>query len=661
MLAPRLAHGACLAVVRDGAVQPLEPHRARASADHLAQRIAAIEPPVSHQLEPHAASLRGMSKLRLARPLQQRPRIGVDEVGIDQMREAVVVGCHMPFALHVLSPQRVAILVDCAAWRVVFDPDVVETLRSCLEADPHDRAFGIEQARRVKPKQARLERVAVAPNGHCLGHQPTSRRHAAIPEGRRWGHGPCDLDRASSIDRLGWIPESTFWATTQTIEAGLKLAAELDRLAVIQNEPNLRSIADCIRLACLPTPTDSMYFGEYRRVGKALVQTLQATARYLRQDLCCQLERFTFGWAALPACTHLLVEGAPAAASAALLGDLMVRHQVAAAEARAEARVRAARKAVEEETRSKREAEERVTAAGQQSEEETVPDHHVVVARLSVEEMKSPKLKEILGPLRDVINTALPLVEVRSLHEVRRALAFEFPYAADVIDFTLADLVGRVTVHIRPLILVGEPGGGKSRFARRLGEILGLSVWREDASLADGAVFGGTARRWYSAEPCHPFLAVARGKTANPLVLIDEIEKAATRNDYGRLWDSLLGFLEPETAARYMDPALQTNLDLSKVSYVATANSLDPLPAPIRDRFRVVSFRKPTAKDLDALLPAVISDLARERGLDQVWVPPLSGIEREVVAKYWHGGSVRRLRRIVEAILRERDINASRN
>jgi ATP-dependent Lon protease len=190
---------------------------------------------------------------------------------------------------------------------------------------------------------------------------------------------------------------------------------------------------------------------------------------------------------------------------------------------------------------------------------------------------------------------------------------------------------------------------------------LGVSVWREDASRSDGAVFGGTDRRWYSAEPCHAFLAIAQGKIANPLVLIDEIEKAGTRSDYGRLWDCLLGFLEPETNARYPDPALQTNLDLSQVSYVATANSLDPLPSPIRDRFRVARFHKPTADDLDALLPAVIADLARERGLDQSWVPPLDGLERCAVAQHWRGGSVRRLRRVVEAILRERDINAPRN
>ena len=144
-------------------------------------------------------------------------------------------------------------------------------------------------------------------------------------------------------------------------------------------------------------------------------------------------------------------------------------------------------------------------------------------------------------------------------------------------------------------------------------------------------------------------------------MLIDEIEKAGTRSDYGRFWDCLLGFLEPETNTRYPDPALQATLDLSHISYVATANSLDPLPSPIRDRFRVVSFPKPNAHDLDALLPAVIADLAKERGLHQDWVPPLDGVERAAVAQHWRGGSLRRLRRIVETVLRTRDISASRN
>jgi hypothetical protein len=454
------------------------------------------------------------------------------------------------------------------------------------------------------------------------------------------------------------LPLNAAWAAGLSVDAGLALATELDRRAVTQNEPILRSLADCVRLLCLPIPREVTYFEEHRRVGKALLQAFHKVDDSDEQ-LRCDLEQFAFGWAALPVCTDLLPQHQPAAVNAAVLGKRMAEHRISAAKAAI------LRRAKEQEARRKeREAEEKAAEAPQQVSSpaaEAIPNHHLVVARLSNEEMKNPKLKDVLGPLKSVVNAALPLVEVPPLHQVRNALMFEFPYAIDVIDFALADLVGRTTIRLRPLLLVGNPGGGKSRFARRMAESLGLSVWREDASRSDGAVFGGTDRRWYSAEPCHPFLAIAQGKIANPLVLIDELEKAGTRSDYGRLWDCLLGFLEPETNIRYPDPALQTNLDLSQVSYVATANSLDPLPSPIRDRFRVVTFPKPAADDLDALLPGVVADLARERGLDRSWVPPLDGAEHAAVAQHWRGGSVRRLRRIVEAVLRERDVRAARN
>jgi ATP-dependent Lon protease len=74
-----------------------------------------------------------------------------------------------------------------------------------------------------------------------------------------------------------------------------------------------------------------------------------------------------------------------------------------------------------------------------------------------------------------------------------------------------------------------------------------------------------------------------------------------------------------------------------------------------------VTFPKPTADHLDALLPGVIAGLAKERGLDTAWLPPLDGDERAAVAMSWRGGSVRRLRRIVEAILRQRDLSAASN
>jgi len=452
------------------------------------------------------------------------------------------------------------------------------------------------------------------------------------------------------------LPLNAAWAKGFDAGTGVLLACELDHRAVIGNEPNLRSLADCVRLLCLPAPLDAAHFEEYRRVGKALIQSFRRVARDLEEQLRCDLEAFVFAWAALPACTDLVTRSIRASVNATILAPLMAKHRVDAAEAAIWRRVEQNNERAEEEKAKAAESAREISAAS-----ETVSGHSFVVVRLSESEMKNTKLKEIIVPFKSIINEALPLVEAPPLQEVRKKLLLEFPYAADVVDFALSDLVGRSTVRLRPMLIVGDPGAGKSRFVRRLGEALSVSVWRTDASQADGAVFGGTSRRWQSAEPCHPFLAIAQAKIANPLVLIDEIEKAATRTDYGRLWDCLLAFIEPETSARYPDPALLSILDLSQVSYVATANRLDPLPSPLRDRFRVVTFPKPTAKDLDSLLPPVIDDLARERGIDRAWLTPLDGVECAAIAKAWRGGSVRRLRRLVEGVLRDRDAHSTKN
>jgi ATP-dependent Lon protease len=207
------------------------------------------------------------------------------------------------------------------------------------------------------------------------------------------------------------------------------------------------------------------------------------------------------------------------------------------------------------------------------------------------------------------------------------------------------------------------PGGGKSLFVRRVAQVLNVFCARTDASRSDGTVFSGTDRRWNSTEPCHPLLAIARAGHANPLVLIDELEKAGagTRSDFGRFWDCLLGFLETETSKRYPDPALQNSVDVSHVSYLATANSVTGLPTPLLDRLRVLEFPRPSAQHLDALLESVVADLARQRGLEPVWIAPLNGEEREAIASAWPGGSVRQLRRLIEIVLRDRDANATKN
>ncbi|MEH2473337.1 ATP-dependent Lon protease [Nitrobacteraceae bacterium AZCC 2161] len=458
------------------------------------------------------------------------------------------------------------------------------------------------------------------------------------------------------------LPELAIWIVHPDLDTALALAAALDQRAVCADQPDLRSLADSVRLVALPMPRDLRKLREHQRLAKALLLANEHLPVRTDAEVAANIEAFCWAFAALPVARELIPSFV---GDLALDGANHLATRIATKQLR-NLKDRWNRQIDKEQERQRAEQEkeqasvEATTASA--AAEVAASGDHLLVCRIDEAAKTSPKTSpKILAPYNDIIGAPLPLRLAPPLYEVRSRLLFEFPYAEAAIDFALGDLVGRRTVHLRPLLLVGEPGGGKSRFVRRLGEVLGIHVWRTDVSRSDGAVFGGTDKRWYSAEPCHPLLAIAQARHANPMVLLDELEKAGTRSDYGRLWDCLLGFLEGETAARYPDPALQITLDLSQVSYVATANSLDSLPPPLRDRFRVIAFPKPRAADLDALLPAVLADLAGERRLDPRWMAPLSGDERDLVAHHWRGGSVRQLRRILEVVLRARDQDAVRN
>lgn len=267
-----------------------------------------------------------------------------------------------------------------------------------------------------------------------------------------------------------------------------------------------------------------------------------------------------------------------------------------------------------------------------------------------------PKAKEIARGYEAVMGSHLPLVRTPDLADARKALVTEFPHCEQAVDLTLRHLVGKPHVELPPLLFRGPPGVGKSRFARRLGEVLGVGVMRLDGSNDGGASFGGTERRWYSTEPNRPFMACARFGAANPMLLVDEIDKAPTRSDYGRLWDAMLQFMERETAERFRDPCMQMEMNLSHVSIVATANATENMPGPLLDRFAgVIELPKPGRRHLPALASHLGRELAAESGWDERFVEPFTQVELDLMHRAWRGDSVRRLRRIVQTVIRGRE------
>ncbi|MBX9830210.1 MAG: AAA family ATPase [Xanthobacteraceae bacterium] len=259
--------------------------------------------------------------------------------------------------------------------------------------------------------------------------------------------------------------------------------------------------------------------------------------------------------------------------------------------------------------------------------------------------------REVKRAVAPILGKRLPLRPTPDIAEARRWLLAQFPHALAQIDVMLSDLVGAPYARFRPTMLVGPPGCGKSRLARIVASAVDLEVHRYDAAGASDNSFGGTARRWSSGEPAVPVLAMIATKTANPMVLIDELDKAATGGNNGRLQDSMLPFLEGETAAHFPDPYIQAPVDCSRLSYIAIANDPLLIPAPLRDRFRILRILAPTAEHLPALCRYIVYDLANEAGMDAAWFPELDDDELWIAEQLWKGGSVRRLREIVARIV----------
>jgi hypothetical protein len=237
------------------------------------------------------------------------------------------------------------------------------------------------------------------------------------------------------------------------------------------------------------------------------------------------------------------------------------------------------------------------------------------------------------GLYKDLCGRNTQLAWTTRLTEIRQTLRAEFPHALAAIDMMLVDLREDEPVAFRPFVLLGEPGCGKSRMVRRLAELLDMRLRRYDAAGSSDNAFAGTPKRWHSSTPCFPLQCVAQTMIANPMILIDEIDKAGVGFTAGNLGNALMPFLEKETSAAYPDPCLEVEADLSHVCYAMTANDVLKLPSPLRDRLRVIKVPSPGVEHIESLSRSIMADLAVEMNVPAAFLTPLAPDELAVVSR----------------------------
>ena len=251
------------------------------------------------------------------------------------------------------------------------------------------------------------------------------------------------------------------------------------------------------------------------------------------------------------------------------------------------------------------------------------------------------------GPLGYRKVSQVPKDLEQRLMQLRR----EMPNFEGVIEQIEALLqlqgVGDGAICLPPILLAGDPGVGKTYFAARLAKLLSLQYHLVNMETMTASwVLSGSSTSWAAGGPGAVFNAVVNGPCANPLFLLDELDKAGQDQKYPPI-NTLYALLEPGTARQFRDESCpEVPIDVSGINWIATANTLENIPEPLRNRLMVFHVPPPSHAQRQVISRGVYRGLLKEYGWGKHFAPELT--EASAIQLASSSGSTRGMRTLIQ-------------